>query len=586
MVSRANGGVPCTIGSMRQYLPKTRLPQYQHEIVLRLVALAVAANGLLIIYASLLVGIIDRDEGRIVTSTLNIRLVAAFGLLYLSQSLARRKWAAWVITVGLYAFLLGLNLNQFLLNLGHHRTPVILFLRDIVVPLLVVACLLLYRTQFTVRSDIKNFTVSLRLVIVVLLIAFMYGVAGFLLLDQRDFHQQISIWEAMHRTIDQFNISTSHTLQPHTYRARLFLDSLSTVSIAALVYSAFAFFQPIKARYTDQTHNRERLWELLSRTSTDSEDFFKVWPHDKQYIFAESGSKAAGIAYHTTRGVALSAGQPVGDKKLLSQVVDDFEDICWTNDWLPAFIHITDEQRSLYEGHGYALQKIGEEAIVDLEYFSNNLRGNKYFRQIRNKFEKQKYSFEILKPPHSDALVSRLRDVSNDWLNLPGRTERGFIMAYFSTAYLQQCQLAVARDEAGTIQAFLNVVPTFIADEANFDMLRHTGASPGNVNDFLLMGLFEHLSAESYKRFNMGLSPLSGIDPEDSGSAMIGTAMRFLYANGDRFYSFSGLRRFKSKYEPVWVSRYIAHKGGVRGFTRTYTALSRAMQVSKRQRSS
>jgi len=572
--------------SMRQRLSNSRVANHQHELILRLVAFAVAANGLLIIYASLIVGIIDRDEGHLVSSTLDIRLVAALGLLYLSQSLARRKWAAWVVTVGLYAFLLGLNLNQFLINLGHHTTPLLLFVRDIVVPLLLVTCLLIYREQFNVRSDIRNFTLSLRLVLAVLLITFIYGVVGFLLLDKRDFHTEISLGEAMHRTVDQFNISTTHSLQPHTHRARLFLDSLSTVSIAALAYSAFAFFQPIKARYSDQSHNREIMLELLRRKSEDSEDFFKIWPHDKQYIFVVAQNAQAGIAYHTTRGVALSAGQPIGDKRLLPKVLEVFEDMCWTNDWLPAFIHVTDNQQALFEKHGYAMQKIGEEAIVDLALFEDKLRGNKYFRQIRNKFEKQKYSFEILKPPHSDALLARLRDVSDDWLKLPGRTERGFVMAYFSSAYIQQCQLAVARDEAGTIQAFLNVIPTFTPEEANYDMLRHTAASPGNINDFLLMGLFEHLRAESYKRFNLGLSPLSGIDPEDSGNAMIGTAMRFLYANGDRFYSFSGLRRFKSKYEPTWVSRYIAHKGGVRGFTRTYTALNKAMSVSKRQRSS
>ena len=45
-----------------------------------------------------------------------------------------------------------------------------------------------------------------------------------------------------------------------------------------------------------------------------------------------------------------------------------------------------------------------------------------------------------------------------------------------------------------------------------------------------------------------------------------------------RFYSFSGLHRFKQKYEPNWSDRYIAYKKGVRGFTRTVTALNVAMK--------
>ena len=62
--------------------------------------------------------------------------------------------------------------------------------------------------------------------------------------------------------------------------------------------------------------------------------------------------------------------------------------------------------------------------------------------------------------------------------------------------------------------------------------------------------------------------------------SVIGSALQFLYADGDRFYSFSGLRRFKSKYEPQWQSRYIAYRGGIRGFTRSVTALNKAMQVN------
>jgi phosphatidylglycerol lysyltransferase len=554
----------------------------RHSVIARLAALAVAVNGLFIIYASLLAGIISREEIRINSPTLDIRLIAAFGLLYLSQSLARQKRAAWLITMPLYGFLLGLNVSQLVMSVPRHHFHAVFFLRDFLVPLAIVAVLYLYRQQFTVRSDIRNFTISLRLVFVVLCIAFIYGVAGFMLLDKRDFHQEINIWEAAHRTIDQFNITTTHSLHPYTYRARLFVDSLTTVSTAALVYSAIAFFQPIKARYSDQTNNRERMRALLERCLANSEDFFKLWPHDKQYIFASNTTSEAAIAYHATRGVALSAGDPVGDKRALSAVISSFEEVCWTNDWLPAFIHITDNLQKIYTRHGYTLQKIGEEAVIDLDHFETSVRSNKYFRQIRNRFEKQHYSFEVLQPPHSQALVQRLRDISDEWLTLPGRTERGFIMAYFSSAYLQQCQLALARDEAGTIQAFLNIVPSIDKNEANFDMLRHTSNSLGNVNDYLMLSLFALLHAQGIARFNLGLSPLSGIDTEDSGNSLISTAMRFLYANGDRFYSFSGLHRFKSKYEPVWKSRYIAYKGGVRGFTRTYRALSKAMHVPRR----
>lgn len=140
----------------------------------------------------------------------------------------------------------------------------------------------------------------------------------------------------------------------------------------------------------------------------------------------------------------------------------------------------------------------------------------------------------------------------------------------------------VLRDAAGTIQAFINQIPSYDADEANFDLLRHTHESLGNSNDYLLMCFIRHLQEEgAVKRLNLGLCPLAGLDARDDERSVVDSALRFVYANGDRFYSFSGLHRFKAKYQPEWSSRYVAYRGGIRGFTRTMNALNRAMKVKK-----
>jgi phosphatidylglycerol lysyltransferase len=77
----------------------------------------------------------------------------------------------------------------------------------------------------------------------------------------------------------------------------------------------------------------------------------------------------------------------------------------------------------------------------------------------------------------------------------------------------------------------------------------------------------------------LGLCPLAGLDAKTEEASLMDGALRFLYANGDRFYSFSGLQRFKSKYHPAWEPRYIAYPGGVRNFTRIVAALNRTMKV-------
>jgi phosphatidylglycerol lysyltransferase len=111
-------------------------------------------------------------------------------------------------------------------------------------------------------------------------------------------------------------------------------------------------------------------------------------------------------------------------------------------------------------------------------------------------------------------------------------------------------------------------------------MLRHAGQSLGNINDFLLLAFIDMAREQGYSHLNMGLCPLVGLEDADAATGgIINSVLRFAYSNGDRIYSFSGLHRFKAKYEPEWRSRYIAYKNGLPGFTRTANALVRAMRV-------
>jgi len=243
-------------------------------------------------------------------------------------------------------------------------------------------------------------------------------------------------------------------------------------------------------------------------------------------------------------------------------------------------IHVSETNLPLYERHGFSMQKLGQEAVVDLDHFESELKSSKYFRQILNRFSKQGYTYELLSPPHHDAVLDRLKSVSDEWLSKGGRSERGLAMGYFSNEYLQMCKVAVARDAANTIQAFANIVPSnFIETDATYDLLRQGNKALSNINDYLLMNLIEELYKDGYKTLNMGLSPLAGLNEGDNkeSNTILDNVLKFAYNNGDMFYSFSGLHRFKSKYEPKWQDKYVGYKGGLRGFSRTMTALTRSM---------
>jgi phosphatidylglycerol lysyltransferase len=551
----------------------------ERRFAVQFVSIVVAAHGLFILATTLLDQLSVRHGSRISDIDVDLPIMIGVSLLYLSTLLRRRKRTAWSVTVLAYTFYLGLNIAKLLGGVGMRDVTGLEIIRAAIVPMVILGLLLRLRAEFVVRSDIQGFRWAARFTVIMLAVALIYGVAGFMLLDRSDFHQEISPPTALHYTVDRFDLTTNRPLKTYTKRARLFVDSLTVVSIGAIVYAAASLFQPIRLRLSDQGDGRRRMSDLLSLYGGTSEDFFKLWPHDKQYYFSETSR--SGLAFHVYHGVALCLGDPAGDKREFKQLLSDFQALCFGNDWLPAFIHVTAARRRLYESQGYGLQKIGQEAILDIEKFQTSMASNKYFRQIRNKFTKQNFTCELLKPPHHPAVLERLSVISADWLQEGGRVERGFAMGYFSSEYMQLCPVMVVRDAAGTIQGFVNQLPTeFDKQEANFDLLRHTQGSLGNINDYLLMSFIDILSSEGYQRLNLGLCPLTGLhEPDTDKTSLIDGVLRFAYANGDRFYSFSGLYRFKAKYEPSWRDRYIAYQGGVRGFSRVTNALMRSMRV-------
>jgi phosphatidylglycerol lysyltransferase len=550
--------------------------RWHPRLILQLITFAVVGNGLVIIAATL-ANQIHPHGSRLNDTIVSLPLISGLTLVYLGTLLHRRKQAAWAVTVPLYTFILGFNITQ-LNNVAMAHRPAA-FLRMIILPLTIVVSLILFRGVFTVKSAIQNFSISLRVILTMLIIIMAYGTIGYTLLDNHDFHQEISLAGGAQRTIDQFDFTTNNPLTAYTRRATVFVDSLNLLSAVALGYVVISLFQPLRAKLTTQTANRQQLEALLTHNSGDSEDYFKIWPKDKAYYF--NHDHTAGLAYRVQRGVALVVGDPIGHKSAIRGLVEGFNELCRLNDWLPAFIHVTAENLSFYESQGLQSQKIGEEAVVDVGKFVSETSHNKYFRQIGNKFTKHGYTVEYLSPPHQRELLDDLHDISSNWLEIPGRQERGFMMGYFSDYYMQKSNLLVARDEVGKIQAFINQIPTFQPLEANYDLLRYHQSALGNVNDFLLIEFIKHAQTSGYSKVNLGLCPWSGLEKSAQERNLIDSAMHFLYTNGNRFYSFSGLRRFKSKYEPEWRSRYMAYKGGVRGFSRIAYALNKAMNRLK-----
>jgi phosphatidylglycerol lysyltransferase len=94
------------------------------------------------------------------------------------------------------------------------------------------------------------------------------------------------------------------------------------------------------------------------------------------------------------------------------------------------------------------------------------------------------------------------------------------------------------------------------------DLMRHVADAPKGTMDFLFIELFLWGQAHGHARFSLGMAPLSGL-AEHRLAGRWNRIANLIARHGERFYGFSGLRRFKSKFDPIWRPRYLAAPGGM-----------------------
>lgn len=215
---------------------------------------------------------------------------------------------------------------------------------------------------------------------------------------------------------------------------------------------------------------------------------------------------------------------------------------------------------------GMQLVKYGEEARVDLAAFSLAGPEVKSLRYSVRRAEREGATFGIIPALQVPAAMPELRRVSDAWLRSKGQSEKAFSIGRFDPGYLAQFDCAVIR-HADRVVAFANIWKTATHQEISVDLMRTCEGVPYGTMDLLFVRLMEWGAQHGYRRFNLGIAPLSGIEARRLAPVW-SQAGAFIYKHGDAFYGFEGLRAYKEKFLPLWEPRFVAGPFGF-GFPRS-----------------
>ena len=472
-----------------------------------------------------------------------LTLLIGFALIISSINIYKRKKRAFQIVF----FLTGLSCF-FHLSEGFGQIETLLSLT-------LLGLLIGAKKNFTVKSNLPELRWEIIRFVIAITLALVYGVAGFWLLDERDFGINFTLPDAIHRTLLFLSLIGDPRIAPHTRSAHWFLESLYLITITAIGYSVFALFRPVIYQFRTLPRERALAAEIAAEYGRSGLDFFKLWP-DKSYFF--SHSQRCFLAYRVARNFAIVCSDPVGPEEEIEETISRFSDFCAENDWGLGFYQTLPDFLPIYRRVGFKKLKIGDVAIVNLREFT--LAG-KMMKKIRNKLiQLEKSGLRIIRydPPLPEKILSHAEEVSEEWLGLPGRQERGFSVGRFELNYIRATPLFTVTDEDGRMLAFANIVPSHRRGEATIDLMRHRPDAPNGTMDYLFVKLFFYNREQGFQRFNLGLAPMAGFNEKEEASAAE-KAVHFFFQHLNFLFSFTGIRYYKAKFASSWEPRYMIY---------------------------
>lgn len=292
-------------------------------------------------------------------------------------------------------------------------------------------------------------------------------------------------------------------------------------------------------------------------------DAMLAYTGDKSFLIAKS--REAFLMYRQQGRSIVVMGDPVGPR-------EDWTELSWAARALADRLHArlcfyqaSADMLPILVELGLRPIKYGEEALIDLSGgFSLEGGARKSLRHSVRRAAAAGLVFEVVPAEQVPGRLDELKRVSDAWLADKRKKEKSFSLGRFDPAYLARCDCAALTLD-GAVVAFANIWATADRTELSVDLMRHLPDAPYGTMDLLFTSLMRWGAEQGYRRFNLGLAPLSGL--ADSPLAPFWSrAGATLFEHGERFYGFSGLRSYKQKFAPAWVPRYIATPDGFAGW--------------------
>lgn len=354
---------------------------------------------------------------------------------------------------------------------------------------------------------------------------------------------------ALRQTVMMFVHFYAHGLQPLTSFGRYFIFSIYVVCTLTFAYAGWMLLRPLWVHLPHTPEQRARAEAILKTYGRSPLSSFALFP-DKVYYFSPGGSV---VAYVVKGQAAVALGEAMGPMEDLPGAVQGFRAFCERQGWQASFYPVHPGTLDAFRAAGFVELCIGREMWVDLLAFDPAQPAHVDIELASEHLRAAGYVMKVHQPPHTDAFVAELHEVSDEWVTMMRCLEWGFSTGWFENAHVRRSSIAAVHSPEGWVAAFA----VLISDERSngaaarltLDFLRCLREAEAGIRDFLLAEIINWAKTQGYVALNLGISAPEDCQDEHTqvDDPRLADVLRRVNEHFDQMNRFRGVRSLKKK---------------------------------------
>lgn len=339
-----------------------------------------------------------------------------------------------------------------------------------------------------------------------------------------------------------------------------FVTYFISISSAIITLIALRSFLLTNIRVNRTADQDLQLHKLLAKYPTDSLAYFST-NNNRGIIF--SNNKQAAITYTIASGVALAGGDPIGNRENWNNAIQNWIEFTHKEGLVPAALSTTENGARAYKKSGFIIKALGDEAIIDVPFFSVGNKNMKGLNAAKKRTLKAGITIQCRRLCKIDE--KELCYLKNKAAEYRNGDERGFSMASDRILHsIDFDQMVVtAYDANKNLQALLTFAP-WGTKGLSLNQMRRKPDSVNGVIEAMILSLINIAREENIEKISLNFATFRHLIVEGNAvdANFIKRIMRRIIIIASRVWQLQSLYESNAKYQPTWQTRYIAFKPG------------------------